>query len=195
MERAGCPKIRLYGSRARDPRGCAAGRTPPVLIIGSAGEKREGQAAVSVFDTMRVSMTGLSAQRLRMDVIASNVANIETTRTPEGGPYLRRQVIFRSQAMAASQPGSFRTALANASAPAGQGVAVTRIATNADAVREVYDPDHPDADANGMVAYPDIDVVTEMTDMLSATRAYEANVTVLNATKSMALRALQIGRG
>lgn len=150
---------------------------------------------MSVFDTMRVSMTGLSAQRLRMDVIASNVANIETTRTPEGGPYLRRQVIFRSQAGTGVQPASFRSALVNAGASVGQGVAVTNIATNADAVREVYDPDHPDADANGMVAYPDIDVVTEMTDMLSATRAYEANVTVLNATKSMALRALQIGRG
>ena len=149
---------------------------------------------MSVFDTLRVSMSGLSAQRLRMDVIASNVANVETTRTPDGGPYLRREVVFRTQGATLAENASFRKVLANTGASIGAGVAVTRIASDQNATRAVYDPSHPDADADGNVLYPDIDVVTEMTDMMAATRAYEANVTVLNATKGMALKALQIGR-
>jgi flagellar basal-body rod protein FlgC len=139
-------------------------------------------------------MSGLSAQRLRLDVIASNVANVETTRTPDGGPYLRRQVVFTSMPGGGVQQSGFQRTLARASDPVGEGVTVSRIASDANAVRTVHDPSHPDADANGDVLYPDIDVVTEMTDMMAANRAYEANVTVLNATKSMALRALQIGR-
>ena len=148
---------------------------------------------MSVFDTLRVSMSGLSAQRLRMDVIASNVANVETTRTPDGGPYLRREVSFQSQGPSI-QNADFRKVLSNTGASIGSGVAVTRISADQGATKSVYDPTHPDADAEGNVLFPDIDVVTEMTDMMAATRAYEANVTVLNATKGMALRALQIGR-
>jgi flagellar basal-body rod protein FlgC len=139
-------------------------------------------------------MSGLSAQRLRLDVIASNVANVETTRTPDGGPYLRRQVVFTSMPGDGVQQSGFQRTLARTSSSVGEGVTVSAIASNANAVREVHDPSHPDADENGDVLYPDIDVVTEMTDMMAANRAYEANVTVLNATKSMALRALQIGR-
>jgi flagellar basal-body rod protein FlgC len=148
---------------------------------------------MSVFDTMKVSMSGLSAQRLRMDVIASNVANVETTRTPDGGPYLRRQVVFRS-ALGQRVGGDVQQIMAGSGVPLGRGVTVSAINTDDDAVKEIYDPTHPDADPDGNVLYPDIDLVTEMTDMMAATRAYEANVTVLNASKNMALQALQIGR-
>ena len=149
---------------------------------------------MSILDTMRISMSGLSAQRLRMDVIASNVANVETTRTPDGGPYHRRQVIFRAEAGGSNRVG-FQQRLAASSNIAGRGVAVVGIHADQPAVREVHSPAHADADENGNVLFPDIDIVTEMTDMMSASRAYEANVTVLNATKNLALRALQIGRG
>lgn len=153
---------------------------------------------MSIFDTMRVSASGLTAQRLRMDVIASNVANADTTRTPEGGPYQRREVIFSATEPSGSitDPNGFQR-LSATSSPAesiGQGVAVSGIRADADAVKRVYDPSNPDAGADGYVLSPDIDVVTEMTDMLAANRAYEANVTVLNAVKSMASRALSIGR-
>ncbi|MDI3340313.1 MAG: flagellar basal body rod protein FlgC [Sphaerobacter sp.] len=154
---------------------------------------------MSIFETMRVSMSGLTAQRLRMDVIASNIANVDTTRTPDGGPYLRRRVIFRAVPGAEPAPATsgFQPVLdaARASTSAGQGVAVRAIQVDEDAVRRVYDPSHPEADAEGYVLLPDIDVVTEMTDLLAASRAYEANVTVLNAVKTMASRALTIGRG
>lgn len=151
---------------------------------------------MSIFESMRVSMSGLSAQRLRMDVIASNVANVDTTRTPGGGPYQRRQVIFTAVPNTDAQLASrrFQPVLSRRTPSAGQGVAVTAIAAQPDAVREVYEPDHPDADENGFVLRPDIDVITEMTDLLAASRAYEANITVLNALKSMANRALAIGR-
>ena len=154
---------------------------------------------MSIFETMRVSMSGLTAQRLRMDVIASNIANVDTTRTPEGGPYRRRQVVFTAVPGTDSRAttGGFQRILApvDPEGSAGQGVAVTAIRTDPDAVRRVYEPDHPDADEEGFVLRPDIDVITEMTDLLAASRAYEANVTVLNAVKAMASRALTIGRG
>jgi len=150
---------------------------------------------VGIIRTLRISASALTAQRLRMDVIASNLANAETTRTAEGGPYQRRRVEFAP--VLAEQLGM--RALLPAGAPPGtdpgQGVRVTAITRDSAAVRAVYDPNHPDANAEGYVLFPDIDVVTEMTDMLSASRSYEANVTVMNATKAMALKALEIGRG
>lgn len=149
---------------------------------------------MSIFDTMRVSMSGLSAQRLRMDVIASNVANVDTTQTPEGGPYHRRSVVFEAVSPAAGSTIGMQRIASQGAPTVGQGVKVTAIRADEDAVRREYDPTHPSADEDGYVTRPDIDVVTEMTDMLAATRAYEANVTVLNATKSMAMRALSIGR-
>jgi len=150
---------------------------------------------MGIFETMRVSLSGLTAQRLRMDVISSNIANVETTRSPEGGPYLRRQVIFQAE----SAP-PFAMLLSNQldgqrSAPnASRGVAVVGIRTDPEAVREGHGPAPPGAGRNGSLRDPDIDVVTEMADLLAATRAYEANVTVLDALKSMAMRALSIGR-
>jgi len=150
---------------------------------------------MGILETMRVSLSALTAQRVRMDVTASNLANVDTTRTPQGGPYLRRQVVFATE-----QPSPFarlvqtRTGLVETPPSAGRGVQVAGIVVDRRAVREVYDPTHPDADANGIVRYPDIDVVSEMTNLMAATRAYEANVTVLDALKTMAMRALSIGR-
>jgi flagellar basal-body rod protein FlgC len=137
---------------------------------------------------MDIAGSALTAQRLRMDVISSNVANAETTRTAAGGPYRRTQVVFSPTATTASTG-------RRAGQTESVGVEVAAVATDPTPSRIVYDPAHPDADAQGNVAYPNVDVTTEMVDMLSATRAYEASVTVLNASKSMAMKSLEIGRG
>ncbi|MBI4212870.1 MAG: flagellar basal body rod protein FlgC [Chloroflexi bacterium] len=142
--------------------------------------------------TIRASASALTAQRLRMDLIANNVANINTTRTEAGGPYKRLQPVFIPDRPQRSFLTSFRAAMGG-QLPQPQGVLVSRIQEDATPTRRVLDPGHPDADAQGFVEYPNVDLVQEMTDMLGATRAYEANVTVMNAAKSMALRALDIG--
>lgn len=141
---------------------------------------------------LRIAGSALTAQRLRMDVTAGNIANAEATSTPQGGPYRREQVVFspmRASALVDSaQPSpSGRT-------PQAGGVQVPAIVQDPTPSRLVYDPDHPDAGPDGYVEFPNVDLVTEMTDMLSASRAYEANVTVINVAKSMAQRALDIGR-
>ncbi|HEY2388671.1 MAG TPA: flagellar basal body rod protein FlgC [Candidatus Binatia bacterium] len=133
-----------------------------------------------------ISASGLRAQRLRMDVIAANLANAQSTRTPTGGPYRRHEVVFE----AAPGGGTFDDAL-NASNP---GVRVARIVEDQNPPQLVFQPGHPDADARGYVAMPNVNVVTEMVDMMSATRAYEANVAALNATKRLLEAALEIGR-
>lgn len=137
-----------------------------------------------------ISASGLTAQRLRMDVIANNIANVNTTRTPQGGPYRRQMVIFESR---------LKELMLNLPLPRqiqalGNGVRVAAIVEDLSPPMLVYDPQHPDADASGYVAMPNINIVTEMVDMISATRAYEANIMALNASKSMALRALDLGR-
>ncbi len=137
--------------------------------------------------SLRISASALTAHRLRMDVISGNIANSSTTRSNEGGPYKRRQVVLGSgQPLQGILPVSGRSG-----APVG--VRAVGIVEQ-DRVRLVNDPKHPDADENGNVAYPDIDIVQEMTDMMSAVRAYEASVTAINAAKGMALKALEIGR-
>jgi flagellar basal-body rod protein FlgC len=141
--------------------------------------------------SLRISASGLTAQRLRMDVISNNMANMETTRTANGGPYLREQVVFSSRNAGAA--GQLPSTSSTQSAPA-EGVRVAAIVEDQNAVRRVYDPSHPDADVTGYVSYPDINVVTEMTDMISASRAYQANITALNVAKSMAQKALEIFR-
>lgn len=142
--------------------------------------------------SLRTSASALMAQRLRMDVIASNVANMNTTRTTGGGPYRRQEVVFREQ----GRDIPFRDFLGHASGrgDSGGGVQVVAIVEDTTPPRRVLDPTHPDADQDGYVLMPDIDLVTEMTDLITASRAYEASVTVLNATKSLALSALRIGR-
>ena len=138
--------------------------------------------------------SALTAQRLRMDVVSSNLANAEATSTPEGGPYKRERVVFAP--MLRSSFNALKTGSNGvANGELAGGVEVKQIVEDDADPRLVYDPSHPDADDDGYVAYPNVDLMTEMSDMLSATRAYEANVTVINVAKCMAQRALDIGRG
>jgi len=140
--------------------------------------------------TLAISASALRAERLRLDVIASNLANANTTRTAAGGPYVRRNVVFVSQAME-SDFGVTIQALAEEGAR--QGVAVVDVVEDPTPPRLVFDPGHPDANPEGYVAYPNVNPVTEMVDLMAATRAYEANVQAVNATKKMAEAALSIG--
>ncbi len=126
-------------------------------------------------DSFDISASGLTAQRARLDLIASNIANVETTRTSEGGPYKRLQSVFAAR----NNPG---------------GVEMIGAVADAREARRIYQPGHPDADANGFVAYPNVNIVEEMVDLVSATRSYEANAAAFNAAKGMAQRALDLGR-
>jgi flagellar basal-body rod protein FlgC len=127
-----------------------------------------------------------------MDVISNNIANANTTRTIEGGPYIRQRVTFSPRFDAAPAFSSFMPTMTPDGLPAG--VRVTSIQKDPTTPKMVYDPGHPDANAEGYVAYPNVNVVNEMVDLISASRAYEANITAFNATKSMALQALSIGK-
>jgi flagellar basal-body rod protein FlgC len=138
---------------------------------------------------LAISASGLRAQRLRMDVIAANLANAESTRTPQGGPYRRRDVVLE-----AVPRGEAFDDMLGTGATASPAVKVSRVVEDRRPPRVVFDPGHPDADARGYVAMPNVNVVTEMVDLMAATRAYEANVTALNATKRMMEAALEIGR-
>lgn len=150
---------------------------------------------MSFLAALRSTASALTAQRLRMDVISNNIANAETTRTVDGGPYRRQAVVFRPGQGASP----FQVALARFRNPSEypslvSGVNVSNIVADPTPGRQVFDPSHPDANPQGFVEYPNVDIVTEMTDLVSASRAYEANVTVANALKSMAMRALDIGK-
>lgn len=145
---------------------------------------------MSVFGAMDVSATGMTAQQLRMDTISENIANVNTTRDSEGRTYRRKTVVFEEK----SYP-TFSESLSMANKHnIGKGVKVSRIVEDNSQGRLVYDPAHPDADEDGYVMLPNVNTVTEMTNMIDATRAFEANVTVLNSTKGMALKALEIGQ-
>jgi len=138
------------------------------------------------FTAMEVSASGLSAQRTRMNVSASNLANAQTTQAAGGGPYKRRDVVLS----AVAAPGASDSPNGNAV----QGVAVTQIAQDASPPRLEYDPGHPQANAQGYVAYPNINPVEEMVDMITASRAYEAGITTMSTAVNMAERALSIGK-
>ena len=142
---------------------------------------------MSFFKSMDISASGLTAQSYRMDVIAQNIANVDTTRTANGTPYQRKNVVL-SQDQA-----SFADYLQNAGNTA-SGVEVSATMTDTTAGDLVYDPTHPDANAEGYVQMPNVDVTAEYVDMISASRSYEANLTVISATKRMAIKALDIGR-
>mgnify|MGYP001278158771 CR=1 FL=1 len=139
---------------------------------------------------MNVSASGLTAQRMRMNTISSNIANINTTRTPEGGPYRRKDVVFEAIPDTRNF-GEIVTSLPDRNL---QRVQVTDVSVDRKAPLLKYEPDHSDADENGYVAYPNINLMEEMTNMIQATRAYEANVSAMQATKDMAMSALEIGR-
>lgn len=144
---------------------------------------------MSFFDTLNISATGLTAQRLRMDVISENIANVNTTRTADGTAYKRKTVLFEQQKAA-----PFSEFLRNAmNLPySGNGVRVSNVVQDQSAGSRVYEPSHPDADDDGYVTMPNVNIVTEMVNMISASRSYEANITSLNTTKSMMSKTLEI---
>ncbi|UCG05063.1 MAG: flagellar basal body rod protein FlgC [Desulfobacterales bacterium] len=141
-------------------------------------------------DALHTSSSGLSAQRLRMNLISANLANISTTRTRQGGPYRRKEPVFAAQ----SPQTSFKKILASQHADHSPHVKVVRIIEDQSPPIMKYDPNHPDADQNGYVAMPNINLMEEMVNLISATRSYEANITAVKAAKEMALKALEIGR-
>lgn len=147
---------------------------------------------MSMFKAIDISATGLTAERLRMDIISKNIANANTTRTSSGTPYRRQVPIFREAASHLSF--SEQLEVAKGKRQGGSGVEVTAIKEDKTPFKKIYEPGHPDADENGYVQMPNVDIVSEMINMISSTRAYEANVTSLNASKSMAMKALEIGR-
>lgn len=142
------------------------------------------------FDALRISSSGLAAQRLRMNLISANLANMNTTRTKAGGPYRRKDPVFAAQAPAAS----FREMLGMRRRELLKEVAVVGIVEDSRSPIKKHDPTHPDADENGYVAMPNINLMEEMVNMISATRSYEASVTAIQSAKTMALKALEIGQ-
>jgi flagellar basal-body rod protein FlgC len=143
---------------------------------------------MGLFNSLDISASGLSAERMRMDLIAGNLANAETTRTESGGPFRRQLAVFQAR--------NYRFENGHgASVPlAGGGVRVVGIVEDQSPLRQVYDPTHPDADADGYVWYPNVNPILEMADLIGASRAFEANLSCLEASKDMISRALTIGR-
>lgn len=149
---------------------------------------------MSMFSAFNINASGLTAQRYRMDVISENVANASTTRTADGTPYRRKVVTFEEK----GGQTAFSRVLGKAAYShgySGQGVKVSGVYEDHETeMNMVYDPSHPDADENGYVTYPNVNIITEMTNMIDASRAYETNSTAFNASKSMVLQGLEIGR-
>jgi len=142
---------------------------------------------MNLFGMMEVSGSALSAERTRAEIISANMANSETTRTPQGGAYRRQLVVFRGHPVP-----RFPLLLASLSRPAMEGVTVERIVNDPSPLPRRYEPGHPDADASGYVSYPNINPVMEMTDLLSAVRSYQLNASAVQAAKSMLQQSLQI---
>lgn len=145
---------------------------------------------MDILSGMRVSASGMAAQRMRMNTINSNIANVHTTRTPEGGPYRRKDVVLESMPDARS----FGEILTTQPQKDIERVQVTDVTVDRKAPMMKYEPDHPDANEDGYVAYPNINLMEEMANMIMTTRAYEANVSAMNATKDMAMTSLELGR-
>ncbi len=131
-----------------------------------------------LFSSMNISASGMSAQRLRMDIIASNIANVQTTRTSQGGPYRKKEVVFASILNNKMQ----------------EGVRVAEIFSDPSPFRLLYNPQHPDANPEGYVAMPNVNTITEMIDMIATTRCYEANITAFKSAQNMFNKALELGR-
>jgi len=141
------------------------------------------------FTSLDISSSAMSAERTRMNLISSNLANANSTRSAEGGPYKRKDAVF----MASPLAGTFSSAMNQANRALSR-VDVTGVVEDSASPRIQYDPTHPDADVKGYVSLPNVNVIEEMADMISATRTYEANVTAAQATKSMAMKTLELGR-
>lgn len=147
---------------------------------------------MSIFSSFDVNASGLTAERFRMDIISQNVANANTTRTEDGTPYRRKVVTFAEKETQTPFSRVLNTARDNYS---GKGVKVTSVREDSwTDMKMVYDPSHPDADENGYVLYPNVNIVTEMTNMIDASRAYEANATAFNASKAIALKGLEMAQ-
>lgn len=143
---------------------------------------------MGIFSGMNVSATGMTAQRFRMDVISENIANVNTTRTEDGTPYRRKTVVFQEKNNL-----TFDNVLYNRmNAYEPNGVKVSNVVEDQSDLRMVYDPTNPDADENGYVSYPNVDTVTEMTNMIDASRSYEANATAFDSSKAMAMKGLEL---
>lgn len=142
------------------------------------------------FSAINVSSSALTAERVRMNLISGNLANANTTKTAEGGPYKRKDAVFA----ATPSESSFGRSLDSATARQVSQVEIQRIVEDQNPPRLQYDPGHPDANPQGYVALPNVNVVEEMADMINASRAYEANVTAVQAAKSMAMKTLEIGK-
>jgi flagellar basal-body rod protein FlgC len=143
---------------------------------------------LNAFNSLRISASGLSAERLRMDTISSNIANVSTTRGEDGQPYIRKIAVFQE---------NLNKELNNSTGKTEEkmlGVKAVGIEEDQSPLKKVYDPSHPDADEEGYVTMPNVNILNEMADMISATRAYEANVNAMNSEKSMFLKALEIGK-
>lgn len=143
---------------------------------------------MDIFTTFKVASSALKAQRTRLNTISSNIANAETTSTPEGGPYKKKSVYFEST------PIPFSGHLQNSLNKGVSGVKVTKILEDEEPPQKIYNPSHPDAGKDGYVEMPNVNILKEMTDMMSATRSYEANTTTIQSAKRMAMKALEIGR-
>jgi flagellar basal-body rod protein FlgC len=150
-----------------------------------------------LFGALDISASGMTAERMRMDVIASNLANANTTRGPNGGPYQRQEVVLKTAGGSGAPTGAGYAAFGTfgqALSAAGAGVEVAQVATDTTPGKTVYDPGNPDANAQGYVTMPNVNSVTEMTDLITATRAYEANTTAIQAVKGEAQHALDVLR-
>jgi flagellar basal-body rod protein FlgC len=136
--------------------------------------------------SLKICGSGLAAQRAKLDIITSNLANVSTTRTPEGGPYRKKTIVLEAEAVA----GIFDSIIKDAV----KSVKIGEVKDDPNGIKTVYDPAHPDADEKGFVATPNINIMVEMADMITASRAYEACVTAFDSTKNMTLKTLEIGR-
>jgi flagellar basal-body rod protein FlgC len=143
---------------------------------------------MSLFSVLSIGASGMQAQRMRAELLVENLANAETTRTPEGGPYRRKDVVFESSEVASPFASVFRTQVQ------GEGVAVSEIVTDASDPEQRYLPGHPDADKDGYVAFPNVKPAEDMVDLMGAARSYEANVAAIGAVKDMIQRSIDLLR-
>ncbi|MFP4016018.1 MAG: flagellar basal body rod protein FlgC [Halanaerobiales bacterium] len=145
---------------------------------------------MNMFSSFNINASGMTAQRKRMDIVSTNIANVDTTRTEEGGPYRRKMPVFRERGGQ-----TFVSILRGSSQGEENGAELSAIAEDQKPFKLIHNPTHPDANEDGYVEMPNVDITTEMVDMIDASRAYEANVTAMNTLKNMATKALEIGRG